>query len=657
MANKEIHRAGYAIADSGYDYNFVDPPPDRLVCKICQFPCSKAQLSECCGHVYCLPCLAKVKAIRDGDYLCPMCRAPNFKSIAHHEADRTIKELQVYCPNKVLGRGKCEWVGALGDVDKHLKECKMQCRRCGVLLGYYSMVRHLASSSCLCKHCHSKQQCYCLVSCPNQCGQDILRDEIDEHKKLCPFELIQCDYHCGAKITRCEKQAHYKNCQVEHFQLMCNEKFNNIYGEIKSNATEISELKSIEENCNKEAEIAFDMAVVKQSIIGIEQITTDCHEKSEQNRIALSYHGKLLVTIIFMLAILTVMVMLQMQAQLQGNNINTSAVMHDSSDILTQTKHACEDKAAESMSHNYETSKESNTSENKVSWLSRHESFSDHDQILPVILKMMNFTEKRKNKEPWYSVPFFVSRDGCQMCLRVDASGYKDTHISVYLYMKDLYDIRHRGHCNWPLRGKFAIELLNQFSDSTSTHHHQNMMITHNPGIDKNVDENLSFSGWGCYDFISHKILSKSGHIYSGNDTLYFRIIYEDTPTNVVHASTLHVQTLSDYFIEYLRSPLLAVFFVACVAEVAKNWIANYLLFGIFMILLLVLVGSYFIGNLVGGMLWFVAISLIAQFSMTNFPVDQQYLGFYCFLLTTVVVKILLVDVLHMPWGLIWGIL
>ena len=57
---------------------------------------------------------------------------------------------------------------------------------------------------------------------------------------------------------------------------------------------------------------------------------------------------------------------------------------------------------------------------------------------------MTDFTEKRKNKESWYSDPFFVSKDGCEMCLRVDSSGYtdqKDTFISVYLYMKDLHDI------------------------------------------------------------------------------------------------------------------------------------------------------------------------------------------------------------------------
>ena len=81
-----------------------------------------------------------------------------------------------------------------------------------------------------------------------------------------------------------------------------------------------------------------------------------------------------------------------------------------------------------------------------------------HDyQILPVVFVMANFRGKRVNKESWLSDPFFVSRDGCQMCLRVDASGYKtlsDTFISIYLYMIDFND----SNCNWPLlSGNFAI--------------------------------------------------------------------------------------------------------------------------------------------------------------------------------------------------------
>ena len=49
MAQNEAQGAAYAVVDSGYDYDYVDPPPDRLVCKICHFPCFKAQLSECRG--------------------------------------------------------------------------------------------------------------------------------------------------------------------------------------------------------------------------------------------------------------------------------------------------------------------------------------------------------------------------------------------------------------------------------------------------------------------------------------------------------------------------------------------------------------------------------------------------------------------------------
>ena len=174
----------------------------------------------------------------------------------------------------------------------------MQCRRCRISLSYHSMIRHVAASSCLCKHCHKQQQCFCLVSCPNKCGQDVLQDEIDKHKKLCPFELLECEYQCGAKITRCEKQKHYRNCQVEHFQLMCNENFNKIYSKIKSNATEISEMKNIEKDCSEKTEIMFDM--FRQSMTDIEQITANCYESSEKNNKTLSYHGKLLLTIIFM---------------------------------------------------------------------------------------------------------------------------------------------------------------------------------------------------------------------------------------------------------------------------------------------------------------------------------------------------------------------
>ena len=291
-------------------------------------------------------------------------------------------------------------------------------------------------------------------------------------------------------------------------------------------------------------------------------------------------------------------------------------------------------------------------SKEEISWFSKLESSDEYDyQILPVILKMTNFTEKKKNKESWYSNHFFLSRDGCQMCFRVDASGYKtskDTFISVYLYMIN-FD---HGNCNWPLlSGNFFVELLNQFSDNV--HHRKNLMITNDPGNSKVLDENLSFSGWGYDKFLSNKILSKSRHVYSGNDTLYFRIFYENTPTNVVRASALQILS------EYLHTPLLALSVISFIAGVIQNLIIDdtiFILVGIIMLILFMIVGVYIIGSLVGGIVWFVAVSLCCSYTIRSFP-DQEYLVLFCLLLTTVTVRILLVDILHMPWGLFWGIL
>ena len=119
---------------------------DVLVCKIYHFLCYEAQLTECCGHVYYQSCVKKVKtAVADREYSFPICRRANFKTIAHHEANRAIKELLIYCPNNKEGWGKRSWTGALGGLNRHLKDSKVECRRCVLSLGYHAMRRHLTT--------------------------------------------------------------------------------------------------------------------------------------------------------------------------------------------------------------------------------------------------------------------------------------------------------------------------------------------------------------------------------------------------------------------------------------------------------------------------------------------------------------------------------
>ena len=47
---------------NGYDYNLVEPPPERLLCRICHLPCRDTQSSE--YHVYCKQCITDLKIKR-----------------------------------------------------------------------------------------------------------------------------------------------------------------------------------------------------------------------------------------------------------------------------------------------------------------------------------------------------------------------------------------------------------------------------------------------------------------------------------------------------------------------------------------------------------------------------------------------------------------
>ena len=49
-----------ATDGAGYDYYFVEPPPERSLCNICQLPCRQAHSNEDHEHIYCKPCVTKI---------------------------------------------------------------------------------------------------------------------------------------------------------------------------------------------------------------------------------------------------------------------------------------------------------------------------------------------------------------------------------------------------------------------------------------------------------------------------------------------------------------------------------------------------------------------------------------------------------------------
>ena len=300
------------------------------------------------------------------------------------------------------------------------------------------MLQHLAASNCLCKHCHSNQQCHCLVTCPNNCGQDVLQSEMDEHKRQCPLELVECENQCGTKKVQCDS------------------------------------------------------------------------------------HTKLLLIVLCVLTAILTIVMIKMQRhrQLQCDNVNNIKSGDPSVPSLQETK-------SWGSAPLRETKDKLTSNDNNRDLKSK--SFDEHDyQILPVVLIMKEFTDKRIWKKLWYNDPFLVSMDGCPMCLQVDANGYntlRDTFVSVYLYLIDF----HHSNCNWPLlSGKFVVELFNQFSDNV--YHRQKMKIANNPDNGKILNKNLSFSGWGYYNFISHyeiKFMNTSVQEMISFTFVYFMRIFQ----------------------------------------------------------------------------------------------------------------------------------
>jgi len=227
-------------AGGGYEYDFETSPPDRLVCKICFLPCCEPEMSVCCGNNFCKSDVEKMKKATNLSKACPTCRNNNFLTYINKQADREIRELRIYCPNKSAG---CKWIGEVKDVCKHLKDdkgClfqKLPCpHKCGLELQRQDMPSHIeADCSCYCQYCRTtadkktisaqhKEKCGKFpLPCPNRCGEpSILHENLDKHRKVCPEEPVRCifqDMGCTVTTPRKNREEHNSKYTEKHLEL------------------------------------------------------------------------------------------------------------------------------------------------------------------------------------------------------------------------------------------------------------------------------------------------------------------------------------------------------------------------------------------------------------------------------------------------------
>ena len=743
-----------SIADGGgYDYKFVEPPPDRLVCKICYLPCREARLTSC-GHIFCESCLKQLQSSTTVSHACPVCRKEQFEVSPQLEADRAIKALRVYCLNEDKG---CGWIGELSILieqklgDKPIPEC-MRCDKCNEVIHYTSLTSHFTTDCpCCCQYCNitaerevidnlHKEKCHKFpMPCPNNCGLDkIPQDGMDVHRMECPLEVIQC-CHCKAEITRNNKEKHSNENKIEHLQLICDEKFNSAFNELQR--------------------INVSIDGIKQGLI--ESISNDSTSSRGNNDLLtqpLVIRPKLIVAV---LCVITAILAMTFQSSFMQNKSEIqqqiSVQLQDILDMLKATDNGlneqnatCKNSLAQTKRHlneleediktyktklrraesiqtklennievlkdKLETAKPTNksghnelqTELNKLNYLwslamniyKSCKNLNDHmgsdimwsemiflcnemlvqgDQVAPVIVKMSNYTEKMKNKRQWYSSPFFTFEESYKVQIRVDPAVYGDgeiTHDHVFVYLFLLKGPQQSG--DWPIKGTFTMELLNQLNDSD---HRSSEMA-------------FACNATAC-NFKAVKLYSPTGHLtaheticyqitsdYLQNDSLYFRISYKDTRYNYYYYY---------HFTKSVLLPIATMMIVVIVGTVVQKIqhdnLAAIISWGTF-----VIAGTILIGNLLGGMLWVALTSLttglilkwdkhIRKPPKTLSPSYTlgKYIGRktsrmqeqehnknitvpprpkavqWCLVsVLSILANILLVDVLSMPWNIIW---
>ena len=116
------------LVTEGYTCQFVESPPESLLCPVCLLPFRDPSLLSCCGHKGCALCLGRIK---DSGRPCPICQQA-FDTMLDKAVQRKVMDLRVYCSEKATG---CGWKGELRHLETHTRkdcgyveqECKYKC--------------------------------------------------------------------------------------------------------------------------------------------------------------------------------------------------------------------------------------------------------------------------------------------------------------------------------------------------------------------------------------------------------------------------------------------------------------------------------------------------------------------------------------------------
>ena len=533
----------------GYDYKFVDSPPDRLICKICHLTSLDPYLSVCCGHTFCSSCLENAK--KANVFSCPFCRDEKFITFPNKQVDREIRSLHVMCINKEKG---CEWQGELNDINNHLGNsggCQFEAVNCSNECGKVLQRRYLTShveTECPrrkvdCQYCHitgehqfiegeHKEQCPKLpLPCPNKCDVgSVPREDMETHKNECPLEEIKCSFECGKMLKRQDLAKHVEiECPCR--KVVCRycqttDEHQVIYGQHYKEECPMLPLPC-PNRCEVGTVFRKDMETHNKEcpleMVQCEYHNVGCEERMMRKDLEQHNSDKIQDHLSMIKSELLISTQEQSITRQRLADVEQQLALKDCE--LTNTKSRL-DNAFEQINTLMILMHQSAVTQRQTIYNGGAASMSSAaqwwaklraltamgksgNQICPVILNITKFNTKKVNHVEWYSDSFFAYNKGYKICLSVYPAGNGDgkgTHLSVFLcLMKGPHD----DELTFPLREKFEVKLLNQISDCE---HYSSTIDYYEDGTDDcavRVTDHEKTKGWGSQEFVSNDDLHK----------------------------------------------------------------------------------------------------------------------------------------------------
>jgi len=548
------------LSTGGYDYQFVETPPDMLICKICHFPSREPRLSECCGHTFCKSCIDYAKKAT-GFYqrlICPVCRDEDFTSFHNKQNERAIKSLYVFCSNKERG---CKWQGELNNISDHLKSsdgCPFEeaacSNNCENVLQRKFLNDHLVNEcprrKVDCQYCHIIDEFRYIegdhiekcpkypLPCPNNCGIfDIPREDVDNHQKICPLEEMDCPNKCRGSFQRQCLQSHVENecpcrevtcqyCQTVGKQQFIEDQHKELCPKFPLICPNYCEAENIlRENMEThKKECPLEMVQCEYHCVGCMTIMVR-KETQKHNQEKMEEHLSF-----------TMSELVSTRDKLKTTEkqlaVNEQALNESKQQLAINTDEALSKLQKKIEAIEYQSQLKLQQVMGNMRWIIQLNSRASKntDQVFPAIIKMSEFKSRKDFMEDWYSHTFFTHKRrlflrqemGYRIKLNVVPNGYDDgagTHLSVYLYMEEGPN---DTFLTWPMRKKLKVKLLNQVNDSQ--HHSEMHLISAKKGATQ--------SGrciWYAHRFISHDLLYSptADCKYLDNDCIFFEVSEE----------------------------------------------------------------------------------------------------------------------------------